>query len=272
MRISDLYETNLDKIQTLINKSEWRDMSIYRGTSILVNEGLDYKIIDIPRSGYRSKALHTKHEVHKLINTVSEQKLGVQVRNGLFGTMELQDAIEYGDGDYVLVVPLSSNSVYSARGINDFTTSMTYNNIYHSSKNKDKEGKEDFLQLVNDYVDLIDIRHPNDPLIGDEELMIFGKVLLIRVEDWGISNENKWFIRRRYRTSIIPREGISGSGKSTYAHKLKEQGLVDSVLEADQYFVDSKGNYNFEPSKIKQPIHIVRARLRNYYQKVGLSP
>lgn len=184
MRISDLYEADLDNnIQSLIDKSEWKDTPIYRGTSILVDEDLDYKIIDIPKSGYRTKALHTKREVHNLINDVSEQKLGVKVRNGLFCTMNSQHAFEYGDDNYVLVVPLSSNSVYSARGVDDFTTSMDYDGIYRASRNNDKESKENFLRLVNDYVNLIDIRQPNDPLIGEEELMIFGKVLLIRVED-----------------------------------------------------------------------------------------
>lgn len=61
--------------------------------------------------------------------------------------------------------------------------------------------------------------------------------------------------------------GISGSGKSTYAHKLKEQGLVDSVLEADQYFVDSKGNYNFEPSKIKQAHSYCQSKTKELLSK-----
>lgn len=41
--------------------------------------------------------------------------------------------------------------------------------------------------------------------------------------------------------------GISGSGKSTLANK-----LCDYVCEADQYFYDDKGNYNFNPKKLGQ--------------------
>ena len=44
--------------------------------------------------------------------------------------------------------------------------------------------------------------------------------------------------------------GIPGSGKSTFA-----KNLVDEKdychKEADMFFVDRDGNYNFEPSKIK---------------------
>ena len=40
--------------------------------------------------------------------------------------------------------------------------------------------------------------------------------------------------------------GIPGSGKSTFAKTLR--GIH---IEADQYFVDGDGNYNFDGSKIK---------------------
>ncbi len=40
--------------------------------------------------------------------------------------------------------------------------------------------------------------------------------------------------------------GIPGSGKSTFA-----KTLSDNHYEADQYFVDADGNYNFDGSKIK---------------------
>jgi predicted kinase len=44
--------------------------------------------------------------------------------------------------------------------------------------------------------------------------------------------------------------GIPGSGKSTFAKKLV--GEKDYChKEADMFFVDRDGNYNFEPSKIK---------------------
>jgi predicted kinase len=42
--------------------------------------------------------------------------------------------------------------------------------------------------------------------------------------------------------------GISGSGKSTYAKSLD----IQNHFEADMYFYDLEGNYNFDSSKLKQ--------------------
>jgi predicted kinase len=41
--------------------------------------------------------------------------------------------------------------------------------------------------------------------------------------------------------------GIAGSGKSTLAKQ-----LTSNVFEADHYFYDNDGNYNFVPSEIKE--------------------
>ena len=50
-------------------------------------------------------------------------------------------------------------------------------------------------------------------------------------------------------TMIILR-GISGSGKSTLAKKWVEEAAPDTVVvcSADNYFVDEKGHYNFNPA------------------------
>lgn len=44
--------------------------------------------------------------------------------------------------------------------------------------------------------------------------------------------------------------GISGSGKTTTANLLSENGKYP-VLSADMYFEDLEGNYNWNPSKLK---------------------
>lgn len=52
-----------------------------------------------------------------------------------------------------------------------------------------------------------------------------------------------------YRTEencLILLRGLPGSGKSTFAKMLS-----DSHYEADMYFVDDNGNYNFDPLKLK---------------------
>jgi predicted kinase len=42
--------------------------------------------------------------------------------------------------------------------------------------------------------------------------------------------------------------GLPGSGKSTFANQICNEY---SVCEADKFFYDKEGNYNFDPSKIK---------------------
>ena len=44
--------------------------------------------------------------------------------------------------------------------------------------------------------------------------------------------------------------GLPGSGKSTFAEALVGSDFL--VCEADKYFYDKEGNYNFDPSKLKQ--------------------
>lgn len=46
--------------------------------------------------------------------------------------------------------------------------------------------------------------------------------------------------------------GIPGGGKSTFAGQLEQSGLVDYVVEADDYFIDQHtGEYKFDASKLK---------------------
>lgn len=41
--------------------------------------------------------------------------------------------------------------------------------------------------------------------------------------------------------------GIPGSGKTTLANHLKERGVVDEILAADDFRIDEDGNYVFKP-------------------------
>ena len=49
---------------------------------------------------------------------------------------------------------------------------------------------------------------------------------------------------------LILLRGLPGSGKSTLAKMIVDK--VSCHKEADMFFVDRNGNYNFEPSKIKE--------------------
>ena len=50
---------------------------------------------------------------------------------------------------------------------------------------------------------------------------------------------------------LILLRGLPGSGKSTLAKQLSK-GSGEGMVEADQYFTDSNGNYNFDASKLKE--------------------
>ena len=49
--------------------------------------------------------------------------------------------------------------------------------------------------------------------------------------------------------TLILLRGLPGSGKSTLAHLITNQF---SVCEADKFFTDKEGNYNFDATKLSQ--------------------
>lgn len=49
--------------------------------------------------------------------------------------------------------------------------------------------------------------------------------------------------------------GLPGSGKSTLAESLRKAGLIQFYAEADQFFEDEDGNYNFDASKLAEAHH-----------------
>lgn len=44
--------------------------------------------------------------------------------------------------------------------------------------------------------------------------------------------------------------GLPGSGKSSLARELQDSGIVHKSVEADDYFVDEWGKYNFDATKL----------------------
>lgn len=53
--------------------------------------------------------------------------------------------------------------------------------------------------------------------------------------------------------------GLPGSGKTTLAHI-----IANGVCSADDYFTDSEGNYNFDPSKLKAAHADCRSRVEQH--------
>jgi predicted kinase len=61
--------------------------------------------------------------------------------------------------------------------------------------------------------------------------------------------------------------GLPGSGKTTFANRLKDSHLVGVNLSADDYFTDLQGNYSFDASKLKQAHEQCLNRTRLYLQE-----
>ena len=64
--------------------------------------------------------------------------------------------------------------------------------------------------------------------------------------------------------------GIPGSGKSTFAKKLLQEGKVQQHLEADEFMTDANGDYKFDPS-ILQKCHQQCQMWTQYYLNLGQS-
>lgn len=47
-------------------------------------------------------------------------------------------------------------------------------------------------------------------------------------------------------TTLYLIRGVPGSGKSTFAQQMMRSGMVSQVFEADHYFIDKQGNYQFD--------------------------
>lgn len=71
-------------------------------------------------------------------------------------------------------------------------------------------------------------------------------------------SDNKLFIIR----------GLPGSGKTTFAEKLKSDGIVSDVVEADHFMTDQNGNYKFD-AKMLERCHQECQMWTKYYLDLG---
>ncbi len=62
--------------------------------------------------------------------------------------------------------------------------------------------------------------------------------------------------------------GLPGSGKSTFAKKLVEDGNVSDIVEADHFMTDAEGNYKFDP-KLLERCHQECQMWTKYYLDLG---
>ena len=71
-------------------------------------------------------------------------------------------------------------------------------------------------------------------------------------------------------TKLYIIRGIPGSGKSTFAKKLLQEGKVQQHLEADEFMTDENGDYKFDPT-ILQKCHQQCQMWVKYYLDLGQS-
>ncbi len=64
---------------------------------------------------------------------------------------------------------------------------------------------------------------------------------------------------------LILLRGLPGAGKSTVASLIMTGGgMTDKVIEADSYFYDNMGNYNFDPSKLPAAHNYCKTKVTDY--------
>lgn len=71
-------------------------------------------------------------------------------------------------------------------------------------------------------------------------------------------------------TKLYIVRGLPGSGKSTFAKKLLQQGKVQQHLEVDEFMTDKNGDYKFDPT-ILQKCHQQCQMWVKHYLDLGQS-
>jgi len=60
---------------------------------------------------------------------------------------------------------------------------------------------------------------------------------------------------------LVLLRGLPGSGKSSFANLIWSSFVI---CEADQFFYDAEGNYNFDPSKLKEAHKYCRDKVESF--------
>jgi predicted kinase len=82
---------------------------------------------------------------------------------------------------------------------------------------------------------------------------------------------------QEYKGDLILLRGIPGSGKSTLGDIILQttQQQNPDVLSADNFFVDEKGNYNFDATKLKEAHNLCQQkcaeRMRLEFSKIVVA-
>jgi len=84
-------------------------------------------------------------------------------------------------------------------------------------------------------------------------------------------------MENKFKGDLILLRGIPGSGKTTLGHVILKWLSSDTtdVLSADDFFMDEKGNYNFDITKIKEAHNDCQVRcankMKNEFSKIVVA-
>ena len=153
-----------------------------------------------------------------------------------FFTNSLEAAEHWMDDDPNQIIYdcfLKIENPYYIDGTQDFTTFESRNNLLMKSKSEGYDGA---------IIKQTDIGLPH---YTDEYVAFYSRQIKL-IDNKKFGNNRRIDESAEEKILYIIR-GVPGSGKSTLAHK-----LTDNVVEADQYFYDDKGNYNWSADKLNQ--------------------
>jgi len=84
-------------------------------------------------------------------------------------------------------------------------------------------------------------------------------------------------MENKFKGDLILLRGIPGSGKTTLGHVILKWMSSDTtdVLSSDDFFMDEKGNYNFDITKIKEAHNDCQVRcankMKNEFSKIVVA-
>lgn len=152
-------DISYDEIKSQPYFNQFKNLRLYHGSRNKVN----YPTL-IPYR-FREKPVDTPTELHNIINSISEEKLGIPVRNLKFVYNRAMQTLPYGDPH--IIVPKGDFTLYAVKGLYDLTTEydldsfdgIFYNNIFLGII-------ETLKKKLQDFSDDIDISTSNIILDG----------------------------------------------------------------------------------------------------------
>jgi hypothetical protein len=152
--IAKLYDKDMTNAIHAYKETNWfkNDMFLYRGL-----KSKTFKTLNIPNVGIRNNPKDTPVRIHNSVNDISMNKIGINIRNGVFSIFDREIASYYGYSVHI-VIPTKDTKMFMNKNVKDFTS-----HIMLASESK---------HLFNKY--LTDVLK-TEPLTRDDEINGFFK-------------------------------------------------------------------------------------------------